>query len=66
MHTFFAEYYLRRIFNHSCQYCRTLDAIDESREPLATIEHALQAQRLIEALVESAEHKVQVTINHSL
>ena len=43
-----------------------LDAIDESREPLATIEHALQAQRLIDALVESAEHKVQVTINHSL
>lgn len=43
-----------------------LDAIDDGREPLATIDHALQAQRLIEALVESAEQKVQVTINHSL
>lgn len=51
---------------HSRLITDFLDALDEHRDPVATIEHALQAQRLIEALLESAEHKVQVTLNTSL
>lgn len=39
-----------------------LDALDEDREPAATLENALQAHRLIDALLQSSAEKQHVTL----